>query len=306
MKRPLHGPVFQIRTLGFLVLSIAFCLGMAGAARPAEPGPGAGSRSDTRSDLGADAEVAPGGLVRWSGEGTTACAMEGEHWEARNGTCWYPVDLLHAPGPVQVTRWRSGREEHARVVVTDYPYEVQHIEIADDSQVHLSSKDLARARREGAAVGALWSREGPALFTLPLAPPLEPLPEGGRFGARRFFNGEPRSPHTGSDYHAAAGTPVHAVADGVVALAADHFFSGNSVFLDHGDGLISMYFHLSEIDVAPGERVARGQVLGKVGSTGRATGPHLHFGVRWHGERIDPEMLLDPEEAVTIGAGAAR
>jgi len=253
------------------------------------------------AEASAGAQVAPGGVVRWSGEGTTACAMEGERWEPRGETCWYPIDLLHPAGPVEVSRWRAGHQEGARVVVTDYPYPVQHIEIKDDSKVNLSSKDLARARREGKAVGALWSRRGPALFDLPLAPPLDPLPEGGRFGSRRFFNGEPRSPHTGADYHAAAGTPVHAVADGVVALAANHFFSGNSVFLDHGDGLITMYFHLSEIDVAEGERVTRGQVLGKVGSTGRATGPHLHFGIRWHGERIDPDMLLDPSAATTVG-----
>jgi len=278
-----------------LLAGVALALVFSGspAARAGEPPPGAGT---------ATVQVPPGGVVRWSGEGTTACAMEGDRWEARGGTCWYPIDLLHASGPVRVSRWRSGREESAHVVVTDYPYEVQHIEIADDSQVHLSSKDLARARREGKAVGALWSREGPALFELPLAPPLDPLPEGGRFGARRFFNGEPRSPHTGADFHAAAGTPVHAVADGVVALAADHFFSGNSVFLDHGDGLITMYFHLSEIDVEEGQRVERGQVIGKVGSTGRATGPHLHFGIRWRGERIDPTMLLDPTAAPSLGS----
>jgi len=244
--------------------------------------------------------------VRWSGDGTTACGVAGKRWEPVGETCWYPIDLLHAPGPVDVARWRAGAKESARILVTDYPYEVQHIEIADDSQVHLSSADLARARREGRSVGALWSRRGPRRFTLPLAPPLDPLPEGGRFGARRFFNGEPRSPHTGADYHAAAGTPVHAAAAGVVALAANHFFSGNSVFLDHGDGLITMYFHLSEIDVKEGQRVERGQVLGKVGSTGRATGPHLHFGIRWRGERIDPEMLLDPDEAPTVRSTASR
>ncbi len=251
-----------------------------------------------------DVRVPPGGLIRWSGEGTTACAMEGEHWESRGDTCWYPVDLLHAAGPLAISRWRSGKKESVQVVVTDYPYEVQHIEIADDSQVNLSSKDLARARREGRTIGALWSREGPALFDLPLAPPLDPMPEGGRFGDRRFFNGQPRSPHTGSDFHAEAGTPVHAAADGVVALASNLFFSGNSVFLDHGDGLITMYFHLSEMEVEEGQRVERGQVIGKVGSTGRATGPHLHFGVRWHGERIDPATVLDPgTAAIVVPAG---
>ena len=296
MNPPSHVLACRSRFLPLVPLILVALLGGPGASRSADSAP--------RTTASTDVKVPPGGVVRWIGDGTTACAMEGKRWEARGDTCWYPVDLLHAAGPIELARWRAGRRETARVVVTDYPYEVQHIEIADDSKVHLSSKDVARARREGRAVGALWSREGPALFDLPLAPPLDPLPEGGRFGARRFFNGEPRSPHTGADYHAAAGTPVHAAADGVVALAANHFFSGNSVFLDHGDGLITMYFHLSEIDVEEGQRVERGQVIGKVGSTGRATGPHLHFGIRWRGERIDPTMLLDPTAASTVGRSA--
>jgi len=246
------------------------------------------------------ATVAPGSVVRWSAEATSACGMGSERWEPVGTTCWYPIDLLHEPGAVELVRWRGGRRETATVHVGEYPYEVQHIELQDDSTVHLSAEDLARARREGRAVGALWSRRGPRLFELPLVAPLDPLPESGRFGARRYFNGEPRSPHTGADYKASAGEPVRAAADGVVALADNHFFAGNSVFLDHGDGLITMYFHLSEIDVEEGSRVERGQVIGTVGATGRATGPHLHFGVRWRGERVDPEMLLRPFAAPAV------
>ncbi len=161
--------------------------------------------------------------------------------------------------------------------------------------VELSPEDLARVRREHAQVAPLWTRDGPRLFTLPLAAPLDPLPEGGRFGSRRIINGRRRSPHGGSDHSVAAGTPVLAAADGVVVLVAEHFFSGHSVFLDHGDGLISMYFHLSRVDVAEGRQTRRGERLGAVGSTGRATGPHLHFGVRWRGARVDPALLLgDP------------
>jgi hypothetical protein len=253
---------------------------------------------------GADALVPPGGVVRWSAAGTTACGFgsgaSSERWEPVGETCWYPIDLLHEPGSVQVIRWRNGTREIAHVHVGDYPYEVQHIELKDESKVHLSDEDLARARRESREVGALWSRRGPRLFDLPLGTPLDPLPEGGRFGSRRFFNGEPRSPHTGADYGAPAGAPVRAAGNGVVALADHHFFSGKSVFLDHGDGLVTMYFHLREIAVKEGERVERGQVLGEVGSTGRATGPHLHFGIRWRGKRVDPEMLLDPSASPAV------
>ncbi len=124
------------------------------------------------------------------------------------------------------------------------------------------------------------------------------MPEGGRFGARRFFNGQPRSPHSGADYAAAEGTPVRAVAAGTVVLADDLFFSGRSLFVDHGDGLISMYFHLSEALPGEGEEVRRGETIGRVGQTGRATGPHLHFGVRWRGARIDPDPLFGSPDRV--------
>jgi murein DD-endopeptidase MepM/ murein hydrolase activator NlpD len=179
---------------------------------------------------------------------------------------------------------------------------VQHIELQDDSQVNLSPASLERARRETARVEALWSLRTPRRFTLPLAPPLEKLPAGGRFGSRRFFNGEPRSPHSGADYAAAQGTPVLAVAPGRVVLAADHFFSGKSVFVDHGDGLLSMSFHLSGLAVAEGDEVAAGEILGLVGATGRATGPHLHFGLRWRGARVDPaDLLRAPEGLPALG-----
>jgi murein DD-endopeptidase MepM/ murein hydrolase activator NlpD len=131
-----------------------------------------------------------------------------------------------------------------------------------------------------------------------LASPLRDRGRSGRFGSRRFFNNEPRSPHTGADYSAAKGEPVFSVADGQIVLADDLFFSGLSAFIDHGDGLISMYFHFSEILVEQGEEVVRGQRIGRVGQTGRATGPHLHFGVRWHGARINPELLLESPTAI--------
>jgi murein DD-endopeptidase MepM/ murein hydrolase activator NlpD len=212
------------------------------------------------------------------------------------GTCWYPVDLLQAEGAASLGRIRLGEVEQVTIRVGPYPYPVQELTV-EDSMVNLSDKDLARAKAEAQQVAALWDRRGPRRFTLPLHPPLRQLSPGRSFGARRIFNGEPRSPHSGVDFRGAAGTPVLAAAAGRVALAASHFFPGNSVFIDHGGGLISMYFHLDTMTVAEGEEVDRGQVIGTVGSTGRSTGPHLHFGVRWHGARIDPNLLLGPVEA---------
>jgi murein DD-endopeptidase MepM/ murein hydrolase activator NlpD len=115
---------------------------------------------------------------------------------------------------------------------------------------------------------------------------------GTGFGARRVINGQPRAPHTGTDYAAPTGTPVVATNAGRVALVADFFFPGRLVVLDHGLGVYSLYFHLDRIAVAEGDRVGRGQPIGTVGATGRATGPHLHFGVHSGGARIDPATLL--------------
>jgi len=113
------------------------------------------------------------------------------------------------------------------------------------------------------------------------------------FGVRRVYNGQPRSQHKGLDLRGAAGTPVLAMSDGMVALAEDLYFSGNVVYLDHGLGVFSIYAHLSAIDVRPGQQVARGQMLGKVGSTGRSTGPHLHLGCYALGTAVDPVPLME-------------
>jgi murein DD-endopeptidase MepM/ murein hydrolase activator NlpD len=244
--------------------------------------------------------VPPGSIVRWPGEDIANCSLAGRSWAPRNGACWYPVDLL-ATGQIVLERTRSGGSESRTVEIAAYPYDVQHITLKDDTHVNLSAENVARSQRESAQIRELWPSELAARFNLPLSPPLADLPPGGRFGARRVINGEPRSPHTGSDFAADEGTPVLAVADGTVVLADEHFFAGNSVFVDHGDGLVSMSFHLSRIDVVEGDQVKRGQTVGAVGATGRATGPHLHFGLRWHGKRVDPAQLLgDPTAVVEI------
>jgi murein DD-endopeptidase MepM/ murein hydrolase activator NlpD len=114
----------------------------------------------------------------------------------------------------------------------------------------------------------------------------------GLFGTRSVINGEPRSPHSGVDLRASAGTPVQSIHNGKVVLVAEHFFTGNLVVIDHGGAIQSMYFHLEKALVVGGEKVKRGQVIGLVGSTGRSTGPHLHFGMRVNGARVDPMQFL--------------
>ena len=239
--------------------------------------------------------VVPGGVVRWPGRQLRQCGFDARRWQPLATECWYPVDLLQPAGPMELTRWQEdGTRETVTIQVGTYPYEVQHITVEDTSKVDLSKEDLERVERENRSIAALWSRESERRFELPLGKPLGRLPPGGRFGARRYFNNSPRSPHTGVDFPAAAGTPILSVAAGTVLLTGDFFFSGRSVFVDHGDGLISMYFHMSAIAVETGDTVDRGEVLGRVGQTGRATGPHLHFALRWHGDRIDPGLLLQP------------
>lgn len=242
----------------------------------------------------AEVSARPGSVVRWSGDGSEFCGRGMRTWPANANTCWFPIDLLEVEGAVAVFRIRAGRREAARIRVTNYPYPVQRIELEDSSKVDLSPEDLVRVRRDQARVKSLWLLAGPARFRLPLAPPLEEMGPAGSFGSRRFFNGQPRSPHSGADYPAAEGATVFSVAPGTVVLASDLFFSGQSVFVDHGDGLVSMYFHLSSMSVAEGMQLESRAVIGEVGETGRTTGPHLHFGLRWRGARVDPSLLLGP------------
>lgn len=242
-------------------------------------------------------EAAPGSVVRWDGEGTTRCGNGRESWEPRKGACWFPVDLLLAEGTLlTVTRWRGDAREDATLRVSANPYPVEKVTVGE-KYVHPSAKNLERAKREGEKVALLWPLRSPGQAPFPLAPPIRSAPPPRNFGTRRVVNGEPRNPHGGVDYRASTGTPVLAVAPGKVVLAEEHFFSGRSVYLDHGDGLLSMYFHLDAIGVKPGEAVAAGARLGTVGATGRVSGPHLHFALRWKGARIDPRTLLgDPDD----------
>lgn len=160
--------------------------------------------------------------------------------------------------------------------------------------VDLSEADAARAGRERKEIDAIYAGVSPdPLWTEPFAVPIPGATGGRNFGRRRVFNDQPRAPHSGADLSAATGTPILAANRGRIVLAKELFFSGNAVFVDHGLGVYTVYAHLSRIDVAPGQLVERGEVVGLAGATGRVTGPHLHWGARVQDARVDPFSLLD-------------
>jgi murein DD-endopeptidase MepM/ murein hydrolase activator NlpD len=151
--------------------------------------------------------------------------------------------------------------------------------------------EARKTRAEGS-----WFREG---FIWPATGPVS-----GVFGSQRYYNGEPRRPHYGVDVAAPTGTPIVAPAGGVITLAdMDMYFEGGLVFLDHGQGVTSLMMHMSRIDVKAGDRVEQGDVLGAVGGTGRATGPHLHWGLYWRGAWLDPERLVGPMPSSDAATG---
>ncbi|HLF09652.1 MAG TPA: M23 family metallopeptidase [Gammaproteobacteria bacterium] len=160
--------------------------------------------------------------------------------------------------------------------------------------VELSPEDQARAAREDDEIMKIYSTLTLELYwSEPFQVPVPGITDGRNFGHRRVFNGQPRAPHSGADLRATTGTPIHAANRGRIVLAKDLFFSGNAVFIDHGLGVYSAYLHLSEMRVAVGTMVERGQVIGLAGATGRVTGPHLHWGVRVLDARVDPFSLLN-------------
>ncbi|MBK7648512.1 MAG: peptidoglycan DD-metalloendopeptidase family protein [Betaproteobacteria bacterium] len=234
-------------------------------------------------DLGPTGQAAPS--VRW-GEQPIAVVSDRGRWFALLGI---PLDTLPGDLEIGVFFGSTATIRHVAVQIKNYPE--QRLTIKDKRKVEPNPEDLARIEREKQTTDAIkrrFSASAPATdFALPASGPLS-----SRFGLRRIFNGLPRNPHAGLDVAAGAGTPVRAPADGVVVDTGEYFFNGNTVFIDHGQGLITAYMHLSRVGVQPGQSIKKDKEIGAIGATGRATGPHLHWAVILNNTPVDPELFL--------------
>jgi murein DD-endopeptidase MepM/ murein hydrolase activator NlpD len=212
----------------------------------------------------------------------------------QDGSTWIAIigiPLSASLAPRQVIVHSGDARQEIQFSIGDKQYASQSLKVAP-GQVNLSKADLERVNQEKSIIEhamSRWTDEQPETLHMP-----QPIPgvRSSSFGMRRIFNGESRNPHSGMDIAAPVGTPVRAPLAGTVIDTGDYFFNGNTVFVDHGRGMISMYCHLSAIDVKPGQHVAAGTTLGKVGMTGRVTGPHLHWGLSLNRAWVDPELFV--------------
>ncbi|MFN0038657.1 MAG: peptidoglycan DD-metalloendopeptidase family protein, partial [Burkholderiales bacterium] len=205
-----------------------------------------------------------------------------------------PLSLSPGRHTLTVTTM-DGTESSPTFEVDDKTYAEQRLTIANKRQVEPEPDDLKRIEREAEIqkrAFTVWRDDAPdnLIFDLPARGPFSSA-----FGLRRFFNGQPRQPHAGLDIAAEEGSPITAPADGVVLETGNYFFNGNTVLVDHGQGLVSMFNHLSRIDVKKGMKLARGQMLGLVGKTGRVTGAHLHWTLSLNNARVNPALFLPAE-----------
>jgi murein DD-endopeptidase MepM/ murein hydrolase activator NlpD len=221
------------------------------------------------------------------------CAVikRGNHWTALVG-----IPLATKPGAHKVSIESAKGTTNIAFQVKDKKYRTQYLTVQDQRKVEPNPEDLKRiageTARSDAALSLFTASDSPQFH---LSAPIEGI-RSDSFGSRRFFNGQPRNPHTGMDIAAPRGTPIHAPAAGKVVEAGEFFFNGNTLYIDHGNGLVTMYCHLDTVAVKAGDVVKEGQLLGTVGSTGRVTGPHLHWGIALNRAMVDPALFLDTRE----------
>ena len=243
-----------------------------------------------------------GGLVQGHAAPGSTVRLDGAHVPVTEDGLFLLGFGRDAPPRVELTVVEhTGTIWHRTLVVKQRRYDVQRIDGLAEQKVAPDPEGLKRIAADREQIAMVRGQETLVPFFLSgfQWPAFGPI--SGVFGSQRILNGQPHAPHNGVDVAAPPGTPVGAAADGVVVLAEpDMYLTGQTVLIDHGLGLTTNYLHMSEIAVKPGERVAKGQVIGRIGATGRVSGPHLHWGATLHQTAIDPELLVGPMPTASV------
>lgn len=217
-----------------------------------------------------------------------AVAPYNNEWVAIVGI---PLDADAGTHKISITNPSTQKTFHAPFQVNNKNYRLQRLTIHNKNKVNPNRKSTKRIVRELTIQNKLKTQFSDQPANLDFIQPIRGR-NSGRFGLRRIINGQKRNPHSGMDIAAPTGTPIKATAAGRVIYTGNFFFTGNVVYVDHGSGIISLYAHLSQINVKANQWLKRGQILGNVGSTGRVTGPHLHWSVYLNGQVIDPALFI--------------
>jgi len=264
-------------------LAAALLATVALAATEHSPRPG-GVAIVELAPVGSPAEPAP--EVTFDGERALVFQQQG-YWYTAVGL---PLSLSPGTATLTVTS-NHGAARDISVEVREHSYREQRLTVKK-SYVDLSQEQLERVTADRRIIdGALNNFHDIPMTGVQLTVPANG-PKSSSFGLRRFFNDQPRSPHSGMDIAAPMDAPVAAAADGIVAATGDYYFNGNTIFIDHGQGFVTMYCHLSQISVEDGQAVTAGELIGNVGATGRVTGAHLHFGTYLNGNAVDPAIFI--------------
>lgn len=259
---------------------------------------GAGSSNDSARVIEVSANFAGETItflpdLNFTASPATGLAERRERWIG-----WTLIPLDHEPGDVQLSVKAKGVDQilataEVTLTILDKEFPEEHITV-ESKYVEPPKEVQQRLKQERSKLAAIYKLRTPLKVSTPFVRPVPGVPTS-IFGVKRFFNGKPRSPHPGLDLRAATGTEVLASGNGDVVLAQDLYYSGNTVILDHGAGLFTLYAHLSRIDVGEGDSVTAGQTIALSGATGRVSGPHLHWGGKVGNKPFDPRALLAAE-----------
>jgi murein DD-endopeptidase MepM/ murein hydrolase activator NlpD len=275
------------------MLLVGLLFGLLGWSLTATASKAASLNDGGQENVHAKRTVVPGGIYRWTPPvGAKDIRFNNRPVMRLGDQILVGIPLSQPLGSAKLAYLLSAQTSSHSFNVVDKAYTEQHISLQNREMVNPNPEQLARIREESQRQRALYLQHSDAPppatgFIQPLQGRVSSL-----FGHRRFFNGQARNPHSGLDIAAPTGSEISAPAAGEVTLVDDLYYNGKTIFLDHGQGLITMYCHLSESLVTQGERVAQGEVIGLVGATGRVTGPHLHWSVSLNGYRVDPQSMM--------------